>query len=230
MKDSAEEKAGLKAVEEVLRLAEKGVALRSQVMEYKKEPVRSPLAKCGIAALAQGPEALVKGLRSRMDEDSAEVAAAVLCLMLGGLDEAHNLITPHSWSTPTTFGGLPKLQSTRSREAKYCHVIVHRMEGENLGEFGTGFNNSNYWLGQAFYSSKGMSEHPIFPELRKAAEDWLEDCHDARCLLRTMGPKWEPKLFNNFCEDALLTEDPSVMEPPGLNTLRAPENLPACHI
>lgn len=134
-------------------------------------------------------------------------------LRLGGLDEAHNLITPHSWSAPTTFGGLPKLRSTASREAKYCHVIVHRMEGENLGEFGSGFNNSNYWLGQAFYHSGGMSEHPIFPHLRRDVEDFVGDCHDARCLLRTMGPKWEPKLFNNLCEDALLTEDPELLEP-----------------
>ena len=84
-----------------------------------------------------------------------------------------------------------------------------RMEGENLGELGSGFNNSNYWLGQAFYHSGGMSEHPIFPHLRRDVEDFVGDCHDARCLLRTMGPKWEPKLFNNLCEDALLTEDQS---------------------
>ena len=87
------------------------------------------------------------------------------------------------------------------------------MEGENLGEFGTGFNNSNYWLGQAFYFSGGMSEHPIFPHLRRDVEDFVGDCHDARCLLRTMGPKWEPKVFNNLCEDALLTEDPELLEP-----------------
>lgn len=48
--------------------------------------MRSPLASCGIEALGSGPKAielLVKGLESRVDQDSAEVAAAVLCLMLG---------------------------------------------------------------------------------------------------------------------------------------------------
>lgn len=130
----------------------------------------------------------------------------------GGLDEAHNLITPHTWAAPTTFAGPPKLQSTMSRDAKYCHVIVHRMEGENLGEFGSGFNNSGYWMGQAFYFSSGTSEHPIFPALRRDAEEFAEDASDARRLLRNMGPKWEPKLFNNFCEDALLHEDPELME------------------
>ena len=190
--------------------------MRNQVMEYKAEPLRSPLANCGIEALAPGgskaTEVLLQGLRSQVDEDSAEVAAACLCLMLGGLDEAHNLITPHSWGAATTFGGPPKLQSTRSREASYCHVIVHRMEGENLGEFGSGFNNSKYWMGQAFYFSSGLDQHPIFPELRKDAESFVGDCHDARCLLRTMGPIWEPKLFNRSCEDVLLTEDPGLME------------------
>jgi len=215
--DTPQVKAALEVVEAALSQAlRNGVPVRNQVMEYKADPMRSPLANCGIPALApagkKAAELLIQGLVAKVDQDSAEVAAAVLCLMLGGLDEAHNLITPHSWSAPTTFGGLPKLRSTASREAKYCHVIVHRMEGENLGEFGSGFNNSNYWLGQAFYHSGGMSEHPIFPHLRRDVEDFVGDCHDARCLLRTMGPKWEPKLFNNLCEDALLTEDPELLE------------------
>lgn len=214
--ETPEVKAGLKVVEDILKLVDStGVPLRNQTMEYKAEPMRSPLASCGIEALGSGPKAielLVKGLESRVDQDSAEVAAAVLCLMLGGLDEAHNLITPHTWAAPTTFAGPPKLQSTMSRDAKYCHVIVHRMEGENLGEFGSGFNNSGYWMGQAFYFSSGTSEHPIFPALRRDAEEFAEDASDARRLLRNMGPKWEPKLFNNFCEDALLHEDPELME------------------
>mmetsp|Transcript_7258 Transcript_7258/g.8170 ORF Transcript_7258/g.8170 Transcript_7258/m.8170 type:complete len:90 (+) Transcript_7258:3-272(+) len=81
-----------------------GVPVRNQVMEYKSDPVRSPLASCGIPALEpagkKATELLLQGLAAKVGQDSAEVAAAVLCLMLGGLDEAHNLITPHSWSTP----------------------------------------------------------------------------------------------------------------------------------
>ena len=83
-----------------------------------------------------------------------------------------------------------------------------------------------YWLGQAF--SLGASQHTIFAELRKDAEGFVGTCadltcrgsrkasssgkwtvveksgHDSRCLLRTMGPKWEPSLFNKLCEDVLL--------------------------
>ncbi|CAE7449220.1 unnamed protein product [Symbiodinium pilosum] len=184
-------------------------------MEYKAEPSRSPLSTCGIPELQQAgskaAQLLVAGLLAKgADADKAEAAAAVLCLMLGGLDEAHNLVTPHTWGSPTTFGGPPKLGSTVFREAAYCHVIVHRMEGENLGEFGSGFNNSKYWMGQAF--SLGASQHPIFPQLREDAEGFVGECHDSRCLLRTMGPKWEPSLFNKLCEDVLLTEDPATME------------------
>lgn len=214
--DPAEAEAAAAVIDAVLQLVEKsGVPVRNQVMEYKAEPSRSPLATCGIPELAPGgtkaTQLLVAGLRAKgADADKAEVAAAVLCLMLGGLDEAHNLVTPHCWATPTTFSGPPKLGSTVFREAAYGQVIVHRMEGENLGEFGSGFNNSRYWLGQAF--SLGASQHTIFAELRKDAEGFVGTCHDSRCLLRTMGPKWEPSLFNKLCEDVLLTEDPDTLE------------------
>jgi len=214
--DPAEAEAAAAVIDVVLQLVEKsGVPVRNQVMEYKAEPSRSPLATCGVPELASGgtkaTQLLVAGLRAKgADVDRAEVAAAVLCLMLGGLDEAHNLVTPHCWAAPTTYGGPSKLGSTVFREAAYGLVIVHRMEGENLGEFGSGFNNSKYWLGQAF--SLGASQHRIFAELRKDAEGFVGTCHDSRCLLRTMGPKWEPSLFNKLCEDVLLTEDPDTLE------------------
>ena len=83
--DSAEVKAALEVVEAAWSLASAGVPVRSQVMEYKAEPTRSPLANCGIpelsAAGTKATELLVKGLSAKVDEDSAEVAAAVLCLM-----------------------------------------------------------------------------------------------------------------------------------------------------
>ncbi|CAE7209545.1 unnamed protein product [Symbiodinium necroappetens] len=227
--DPAEAEAAAAVIDAVLQLVEawlnqrmtcagaekSGVPVRNQVMEYKAEPSRSPLATCGIPELAPGgtkaTQLLVAGLRAKgADADKAEVAAAVLCLMLGGLDEAHNLVMPHCWATPTTFGGPPKLGSTVFREAAYGQVIVHRMEGENLGEFGSGNLSCRYWLGQAF--SLGASQHTIFAELRKDAEGFVGTCHDSRCLLRTMGPKWEPSLFNKLCEDVLLTEDPDTLE------------------
>ena len=123
-------------------------------------------------------------------------------------------IPPYSSLQPVLFFRIRplvwRLQSVLGPLRKYCHIIIHRMEGENLGEFGSGFNNSRYWLGQAF--SYGQSEHPIFPQLRQDAEQLVGSCHDGKVLLRNMGPKWEPSLFNKLCEDALLTEDPEVLE------------------
>merc|ERR1719245_952393 len=120
----------------------KGVPLPNKVMEYTSRLRRSSLTECGLDGLECGsdpPEQLVRAIRKAgVDEDRAEVGAAILCLMLGGVDEAHNLVTPHSWPSPTSFGGPPKPGSTACREALYCHMIVHRMEGSNIGEFGMG--------------------------------------------------------------------------------------------
>eukprot|EP00931_Biecheleriopsis_adriatica_P067182 TRINITY_DN4136_c0_g1_i1.p1 TRINITY_DN4136_c0_g1~~TRINITY_DN4136_c0_g1_i1.p1 ORF type:complete len:345 (-),score=64.34 TRINITY_DN4136_c0_g1_i1:43-1050(-) len=199
----------------VLELVQKdGVPVRSQVMEYKADPVRSPLQHCGVEALKAGGQQAVSVLRTGLkargaDIYSADVGAAILCLMLGGLDEAHNLVTPLTETRPTTFGGPPKLATEVQKEAAYCHAIVHRMEGENLGENGAGFKDSIYWIGQAF--SKGTSPHAIFPQLRAAADDLVGNCSDGKAALRNMGPKWQPSIFNKLCEDALLMEDPETL-------------------
>jgi len=188
-----------------------GVPVRDQVMEYTSAPMRTPLEQLAIPAIGErnAVKALVDELMTITDDaDRAEVGAATLCLMVGGVDEAHNLVTPHSWPAPTTFGGPPKHNSTMSKEAAYCHVIVHRMEGTNYGEFGTGYNNSSYWIGNAF----GSGKHAIFPELRKAAEELSSSCSDARSTLRAMGPDWKPVTFNRLCEEALDSEDKELLD------------------
>ena len=84
--DTPQVKAALEVVEAALSQAlSNGVPVRNQVMEYKADPMRSPLANCGIPALApagkKATELLIQGLVGKVDQDSAEVAAAVLCLM-----------------------------------------------------------------------------------------------------------------------------------------------------
>ena len=84
--DTPEVKAAFQVVEAALSHAlSTGVPVRNQVMEYKADPLRSPLANCGIPALApagkKATELLIQGLAAKVDQDSAEVAAAVLCLM-----------------------------------------------------------------------------------------------------------------------------------------------------
>lgn len=209
--------AGESVIADVLQHVEQhGVPVRSQVMEYSRTPRSSPLAQCGFepleaaAAVHNCANLLISELQACgvQDRGQAEVAAAVVCLMLRGVDEAHNLVTPHSRASPTTFGGPPKYGSAVKLEASYCNVIVHRMEGNALGEFGNGFKNSGYWISTAFPSE----DHPIFPAIRAAAGDLAENCRDAQVALRTMGPNWKPKDFNKLCEEAMLLEEPDLLE------------------
>lgn len=195
------------------KVRQDGVPLRSQSMEYVSDPKRSPLSRaCSeLVPASEGrsvPEAFIQELRSRgCKQDKAEMGAAVLCLMLGGLDEAHNLVTPHSWASPTVFGGPPKFGSPVKLEASYCHSIVHRMEGFNPGEFGTGWNNSGYWISTAFASC----DHAIFPKLREGAQAFAvgsdHGSREAQAALRGMGPQWSARKFNQLCEEALECED-----------------------
>mmetsp|Transcript_95028 Transcript_95028/g.188259 ORF Transcript_95028/g.188259 Transcript_95028/m.188259 type:complete len:305 (+) Transcript_95028:16-930(+) len=178
------------------------VPVRNQPMEYSPEPKVSPVGKAFAGSLVK--ELLEHGLHP----DRAEVGAAVLCLMLGGVDEAHNLVTPHSWPAPTSFGGPPRRGSEVRQEAAYCHVIVHRMEGENVGEFGTGFNNSNYWIGNAF----GSKSHEIFPELKQRAAEVFTGCAEAESALRSMSCDWDPRVFNRLCAKALRSGNQALLD------------------
>lgn len=191
---------------------EQGVPVRNQVMEYVPDPKRSPLASCGIPELAAGGESacslLVNSfLANGTDPAHADIAAATILLMLGGLDEANNITTSHSLPTPTTYGGQPKLNSRAYAEACYCQVIVHRMEGEQLGKFGAGFSRSDFWINNAFLDS----DLAIFPALRDAAEALAKNCSEAKAAIRAMGALWEPRKFNRLCADAMMFEDPELL-------------------
>lgn len=41
--------------------------------------------------------------------------------------------------------GKPIPDSPAAAEAAYVHAIIHRQEGQCIGEFGSGFSNANYW-------------------------------------------------------------------------------------
>jgi len=195
----------------VEHIATAGVPLLNRPLEYSATPKHSLLAESGLlnkATITDPAEALVKALQALgADDDRAEVGAAVLCLMLGGLDEALNLAMPHAWTAPTTYGGQPKPTSTMRAEASYCKVIVHRMEGSNRGEAGKGFEHSEYWRNKAFPNDT----HEIFAALRTSAEDLAGDCGDARSMLRTMGRNWNPQLFNRLCQEAVEFDEEDVL-------------------
>ncbi|EFJ48918.1 hypothetical protein VOLCADRAFT_117381 [Volvox carteri f. nagariensis] len=77
-------------------------------------------------------------------EHYARVVAGLLYVACGGLDQAHNLVTPLCWGSPTPYGGPPVPGSPAAQDAAYVHALVHRAEGLHDGEFGTGFSNANY--------------------------------------------------------------------------------------
>ncbi|GLI71328.1 hypothetical protein VaNZ11_016449 [Volvox africanus] len=74
----------------------------------------------------------------------ARVVAGLLYVACGGLDQAHNLVTPLCWGAPTPYAGKPITGSPAAQDASYVHALLHRSEGLNDGEFGSGFSNANY--------------------------------------------------------------------------------------
>ena len=95
--------------------------------------------------------------------DDAAAICALLQLACGGLDEAHNRITPLSWPDGTLFGGPPIYDSVARDDAILIHCLIHIREGKYPGEFGTGWNNANFWAGQV------GREHPIFEQIQHAS-------------------------------------------------------------
>lgn len=80
---------------------------------------------------------------------NAMIALALIFLGNGLADEAHDLITPLSWSEDTYFGGptlCPRANDPVVAMASYAHSLLHRREGFAQGEFGMmGYQNANYW-------------------------------------------------------------------------------------
>eukprot|EP00551_Chaetoceros_affinis_P008209 CAMPEP_0203665474 /NCGR_PEP_ID=MMETSP0090-20130426/2681_1 /ASSEMBLY_ACC=CAM_ASM_001088 /TAXON_ID=426623 /ORGANISM="Chaetoceros affinis, Strain CCMP159" /LENGTH=366 /DNA_ID=CAMNT_0050529039 /DNA_START=356 /DNA_END=1456 /DNA_ORIENTATION=+ len=112
---------------------------------------------------------------------------ALVFLGHGLADEAHDLITPLSWSEDTYFGG-PTLVSKADKEvvtlSSFCHALVHRREGWAHGEFGyIGWQNANYWSSAT--NSRGTYTLPlsevrqkvlaIGEEIGGEAKQWCED-------------------------------------------------------
>eukprot|EP00929_Paragymnodinium_shiwhaense_P004522 TRINITY_DN105518_c0_g1_i1.p1 TRINITY_DN105518_c0_g1~~TRINITY_DN105518_c0_g1_i1.p1 ORF type:complete len:342 (-),score=92.55 TRINITY_DN105518_c0_g1_i1:46-1071(-) len=200
-------------VQTVLEKAEKNpLRLSSYRMQYQAKPSRSPLRSCGIPILEaeDGAQALVAELRGwGIGEHRADVAAAAVCLLLGGVDDAHNLVTPHCQLTPTVYGGLPIYKTEVVGEASYCNAIVHRMEGEQNSEYGTGFYQSTRWLPKGIGDK--LNGFPTFSDLLAYAQSLTADHPEARSFIQKMGPNWDPYAFIKLCEDTLLLEDEELM-------------------
>merc|ERR1712232_1366233 len=136
------------------------VWLRNRVAEHSMEIGSLPMAYEAGARSATVPADIAKTIESTDwgSGDVALVGKALAYVVHGGLDEAHNLVTPLSWPASTPFAGPPKTGGIAEHDASYLHALIHRREGDLIGEFGTGFHNSNYWWGNT-------GVHPVFPHL-----------------------------------------------------------------
>ena len=125
--------------------------LRGTVMFYE------PFPGLDSSRLNAEDRAIIEGLGAvSPSTDYVTVLKAALYLGIGGVDEAHNLVTPLSWGAFTEFGGFPVFGSVARQDASYVHALVHRAEGWNIGEFGgAGYSNSGYW-----WSMTG--QHPVW--------------------------------------------------------------------
>ena len=155
----------------------------------------------------------------------AQVTRGLLYLSMNGIDECHNLVTPLSWSSYTSFGGKYIDNSPANQNACYSHALTHRREGQYIGEFGTGWNNSCYWFGQT-------GKHKIlFPKIAKYATDIVYNNHDQNkyknnkqitkflqsiLVIKNKNNKqfdlqWDPQSFSNLCEKAVKQRDNTLM-------------------
>ena len=133
-------------------LKENPMRIGGEPMDYEPLAVMAKRTSRAFAlspAFALVPEDLPGGLSDaerlkllettgRSAGDAAAATCALLQLACGGLDEAHNRVTPLSWPDGTLFGGPPIYDSEAREDATLIHCLIHVREGKYPGEFGTG--------------------------------------------------------------------------------------------
>lgn len=133
--------------------------------------------------------------------DFAAVIAALLYLGCGALDQAHNLVTPLSWGSATSYAGPPVANSPAASQAAYVHAMLHRQEGPLDGESGTGFSNANYWY-------RAAGEQPaLFPALLQAASAAAAGSPRLEAWVAQHGGRWDPGRFVWLCSQAVESKD-----------------------
>lgn len=128
----------------------------------------------------------------------AEVTTAMLYFACGGMDEAHNMVLPYSWPSESPISGPPVLNSPAAQESEYCHALIHRKEGEYVGELGmVGWENCKFW-----FSRTGT--HFLYPEVKtqvveiaKLYQDKSENV--VQFLNRIKNNPWDPDVLTALC-------------------------------
>eukprot|EP00484_Ammonia_sp_Unknown_P017171 CAMPEP_0197029124 /NCGR_PEP_ID=MMETSP1384-20130603/8634_1 /TAXON_ID=29189 /ORGANISM="Ammonia sp." /LENGTH=252 /DNA_ID=CAMNT_0042458229 /DNA_START=555 /DNA_END=1310 /DNA_ORIENTATION=- len=201
------------------------MSIVGQKMYYKPAQQLSN-TKRDLVHLYEKLETLDFDTSNTSSQHHAQVTRALLYLSLNGIDECHNLVTPYSWPSYTSFGGAPVFNSAASQNACYAHAFTHRREGQNVGEFGTGWNNSNYWFGQTgrhqvvfpliakyaydivYDQEKKESTYQAHKQITKFLQSILKMDHQNKQQFQL---QWDAYKFNNLCELAVKQRDKTLM-------------------
>jgi len=140
------------------------------------------------------------------NKDAVAILLGLLYLRCGGVDEAHDIVTPYSWASPEGFAtGPPVRNSTAAQDACYAHAMVHRREGEHVGEFGTGWNNSSYWFGT-------VGAHPVYSQVYERAYELSRGNSELQHHMQAHGGAWQPRKFLKLCEEGVRSKDKAVAD------------------
>jgi len=125
---------------------------------------------------------------TKEQEHNADVMLGLVYMMVGGVDEAHDLVLPYSLPFDSEWGGPAILDSPALGNATYSHALVHRTEGKYVGELGMiGWDNARSWFNET------PSDHAMFKKFSQAAENvgWEGEDVD-KCLLDEIkgGKSW----------------------------------------
>lgn len=158
------------------------------------------------------PEVLARIMRlgASVPDGSAhhhvDIIRSLLLYAAGAMDEAHNLVLPLSWPSPTAMGGRPVRGSAAAKDATYVHAMLHRQEGDLVGQEGggmIGWDNAAFWFSQA-------GPHPCTTEVLNAARGAAAGHRELEALVRAHGNAWDSAEFLKLCRRAVASRDPEL--------------------
>lgn len=140
------------------------------------------------------------------------VIQALLMYAVGAMDEAHNLVLPLSWPSPTEMGGRPiskaNCGSATAQDATYVHAMLHRQEGKFIGQEGggmKGWDNADFWFSRT-------GDHPVYRSVLKFAKSLDKSHPQWKAFLRSADSRWPAHDFLALHEQAVSQADTQLLE------------------
>jgi len=156
----------------------------------------------------------------------AILSLALLCLGNHYPSQAHNLVTPLSWSEDTYFGFdssahyFHKASTDVLAAASYTHSLVHRYECLEYGEYGlTGYSNANFWTkaalqyNQRYILASSNTDTNTLPlafiqrqilncskENSEVAEKWCQ-------VHASKDSSWDPRALHQLCAEIVQQQE-----------------------